>query len=84
MIRRQFIKALGALPLIPLVVKDEEVGKIIQINPNAKYIVLVKASSRFAHTENLEEFCKSDNGLPIGTPVFVVDDPEEDIKILKL
>lgn len=81
MIRRQFIKALGALPLIPLVAKGEEVGKTIQINPNAKYIVLVKASSCI---EGLEEFCKSDNGLPIETPVFVVDDLEEDIKILKL
>jgi hypothetical protein len=84
MIRRQFIKGISSLPLVPLVFKGEEIGKTIQIDPNAKYIVLIKSSCRIATGEGIRDFCDQNTSLPIGTPIFVVDDPEEDIKILKL
>ncbi len=80
--RRELLKGLApfaALPLTPLFIKGQEVGKTIEVEKD-KYIVLWNTAENL---DVLDEFIKT-APLPANTPVYVVRDIENAVKIFKL
>lgn len=80
--RRELLKnivAITAVGATPIIVKGEEVGKQIKISKD-KYIVLF---SVFEQQKTVIEFAKT-VPLPEGTPLFIVHDIDNAIRIFEL
>lgn len=81
--RRDLIRSLAALPMVSVMHAGKEVGKKIEIDPKAKYIVFLNSGA-----VDLDDFCTAPNsGLPDGTPVYPVHachDLDQVIRIYKL
>ena len=70
--RRELLKSLAPLAMIPVAFKGKEVGKAILIDPNRKYIVFLDREM-----VDLESFCRYESALPAGTPVHSVYVPRD-------
>lgn len=81
--RRELLKnivAITAVSATPVIIKGEEVAKKIEIDSNSKYIVLV---ADHIHSEFVYQLCESST-LPPGTPIYVVRDIDNTMRIFKL
>lgn len=81
--RRELLKNIAAITAVaatPIIVKGEEVAKKIEIDSDSKYIVLVAEHVRH---EFVDQLCESST-LPAGTPIYVVRDIDDTMRIFKL
>ena len=80
--RRELIKSIVPLALTPMVVQGKEVGKVVKVDPQAKYLVFLSDRCGL----DIEAFCRMESPLPIGTPVYMVRGEEIDdaIRIYKV
>ena len=83
--RRQLLKALAAVPLLPLVVHSETVGAAAKIDPGSRYVIFVNSDMIDVHylVESLS------GQFPDGTPVYAVlvqagGSLDDDIRIYEL
>ena len=82
--RRELLKSLVPLAMIPVALDGKEVAKAIPLDPNAKYIVFIDPAMI-----DLDSFCRHQYALPAGTVVYPVNVPsdktiDEAIRIYKV
>ena len=79
--RRELLKSLAPVACAPLLVKGKDVGRVLKIEPDSKYVVFVNPA-----LIDLESFCLDNTAFPDGTTVHAVygDDIDKAIRIFKL
>lgn len=65
--RRALLAPLAALVATPLVVKGKDVGRVIKLDPEAKYVVFLNVD-----LIDYEEFASTCDTLPPNTPIYPV------------
>jgi hypothetical protein len=71
--RRELLKSLAPLAMLPITVNGKEVGKAIQFDPSARYLVFIDPEMI-----NIDSFCEMGTALsmlPVGTPVHAINVP---------